>query len=124
MSVIQSLGSHLGLTYELLVAGANPRSVQAHVVVGTPGKVEGLIRGRALDAHWLKMLVIDEADLMIDDGGSGKTVLQIHNAMPKEIQVLLFSATWPPEVCKLAATIAPKASKIMVKKEDLTLKDI
>lgn len=123
--VIQRLGKNCGIEMELCVAGYNPKWVQAGIVVGTPGKLNDLIRRRALDVRWTTMFVIDEADHMIDQDQSGTQVISIRDALPKDgLQILLFSATWPEDVEAFADRMVPGASKIMVKKEELTLADI
>jgi len=74
----------------------------AHIVVGTPGRVlDHLARGTlALDA--LTTLVLDEADRMLDMGFADD-IAQVAERCPKVRQTLLFSATYPEGVAKLAA---------------------
>eukprot|EP00415_Alexandrium_ostenfeldii_P001549 UN1549 len=94
-------------------------------MVGTPGKVQDMLKKRVADPHGCKILVIDEADQMIDeDNQMGPQVFQIRHLLPQELQVLLFSATWPEHVEKFANKMVPGASKIKVKKEQLTLNTI
>lgn len=102
-----------------------PRSVAAHVVVGTPGKIQDLVKRKAIDSKWMRILVIDEADHMIDeDNQMGPQVMQIKNLLPAEMQVLLFSATWPDKVERFAQSMVSNAYRITVQKEDLTLNTI
>jgi len=62
---------------------------------------------------------------MIDeDNQMGPQVLQIRTMLPQELQVLLFSATWPEHVEQFAKRMVPKANTIKVQKEDLTLMTI
>jgi ATP-dependent RNA helicase DbpA len=65
-----------------------------HVVVGTPGRVEDVLRKGALDPRDITMLVLDEADRMLDMGFE-ETLREIVGRLPRERQSLLFSATWP-----------------------------
>src|SRR5689334_8404849 len=73
----------------------------AHIVVGTPGRIlDHLARGTlALDA--LNTLVLDEADRMLDMGFA-EDIEEVIEACPKARQTLLFSATYPAGVAKLA----------------------
>ena len=73
----------------------------AHIVVGTPGRIlDHLARGTlSLDA--LNTLVLDEADRMLDMGFADDIAYVIERC-PKARQTLLFSATYPPGVVKLA----------------------
>ncbi len=70
---------------------------QPHIVVGTPGRINDLIREQALFVHTASMLVVDEADLMLDMGFI-VDVDQIAARMPKELQMLVFSATIPEKL--------------------------
>ncbi|KYD11573.1 DEAD/DEAH box helicase [Heyndrickxia sporothermodurans] len=70
---------------------------QPQIVVGTPGRINDLIREQALFVHTAKTLVVDEADLMLDMGFL-YDVDQIAGRMPKELQILVFSATIPEKL--------------------------
>ncbi len=72
-----------------------------HIVVGTPGRVQELLHKRALDLSTLDLLVLDEADRMLDMGFE-KSIKDILKRLPKARQSLLFSATWPEEIRALA----------------------
>ena len=72
-----------------------------HVVVGTPGRVQELLRKRALDVRGLQVLVLDEADRMLDMGFEDQ-IREIVKATPKQRQTLLFSATYPDSIRELA----------------------
>ncbi len=87
----------------------------AHVVVGTPGRIiDHLERGHlALGA--LNTLVLDEADRMLDMGFFDD-IAKVAKQCPKERQTLLFSATYPEGITKLAQQFmrAPKEVKVQV----------
>lgn len=125
--VIQKLGKFTGVKLFLSVPQADrpPRSVNAQVIVGTPGKVQDLIKRRVINSSAMRIFVVDEADTMIDeDNQMGPQVLQIKNLLPSEIQVLLFSATWPDHVDKFARNMAYNPYRVTIQKEDLTLNTI
>ncbi|HEY9052130.1 MAG TPA: DEAD/DEAH box helicase, partial [Gammaproteobacteria bacterium] len=65
-----------------------------HVVVGTPGRILNHLEKEALKLGSLKILVLDEADRMLDMGFYDD-IMHIIEMMPKEKQTLLFSATYP-----------------------------
>ncbi|MCM2130095.1 ATP-dependent RNA helicase DbpA [Larsenimonas rhizosphaerae] len=73
----------------------------AHVLVGTPGRVEALLRKGSLSPDALSMLVLDEADRMLDMGFE-EVLEAIMSWLPVPRQTLLFSATWPEDVQALA----------------------
>ncbi len=83
----------------------------AHIVVGTPGRLrDHLERGR-LDISALKVVVLDEADEMLDLGFREDLEL-ILDASPKERRTLLFSATLPREIVRLAKQYQRDALRI------------
>lgn len=88
--------------------------VDAHVVVGTPGKVVDWLKRRLIDASNMKVFVLDEADNMVQEGGHRANSLLIKKTMPKACQALLFSATFPPEVVQFATKMVDNPDKILI----------
>ena len=74
----------------------------AHVVVGTPGRIMDLLERGSLQLDALNTLVLDEADRMLDMGFFDD-ISTVAKACPKQRQTLLFSATYPEGITKLAA---------------------
>ena len=72
-----------------------------HVVVGTPGRVQELLRKKALDLRGIRVLVLDEADRLLDMGFE-EPIREIIKATPKQRQTLLLSATFPETVRDIA----------------------
>ncbi|WP_369902593.1 DEAD/DEAH box helicase [Bacillus manliponensis] len=70
---------------------------QPHVVVGTPGRIKDLVEEQALFVHKASAIVVDEADLMLDMGFI-HDVDKIAARMPKNLQMLVFSATIPQKL--------------------------
>ncbi|MBM4762315.1 DEAD/DEAH box helicase [Bacillus sp. B15-48] len=70
---------------------------QPHIVIGTPGRINDLVKDQALHIHRAKMLVVDEADLMLDMGFL-HDVDQFAGRMPEKLQILVFSATIPEKL--------------------------
>ncbi|MGX5175355.1 ATP-dependent RNA helicase DbpA [Aliikangiella sp. IMCC44653] len=76
----------------------------AHIVVGTPGRIEEHVRKGNLNFDHLTTLVLDEADRMLEMGF--KPALEsIIAAMPRQRQTLLFSATFPKEIQAIAKQV-------------------
>lgn len=73
----------------------------AQVVVGTPGRVLDHLRRKSLLANWVDTVILDEADEMLDMGFI-QDIEAILSALPKDRQTMLFSATLPPDIKKLA----------------------
>lgn len=62
-----------------------------------------LTKRRTIDAGSFRIFVVDEADVMIDEAQQmGPQVVQVRKMLPENLQVLLFSATWPEHVEKFA----------------------
>nr|WP_250646435.1 ATP-dependent RNA helicase DbpA [Pseudomonas oligotrophica] len=74
----------------------------AHIVVGTPGRVQEHLRKGTLKLDGLNRLVLDEADRMLDMGFHD-AIAEIVEQTPARRQTLLFSATYPEDVEQLAA---------------------
>lgn len=73
----------------------------AQIVAGTPGRVNDLIRRGKLDLTRLRFLVLDEADEMLNMGFKDE-LDNILETVPKDKQTLLFSATMPKEIARIA----------------------
>ncbi len=68
-----------------------------HIVVGTPGRIQDLLAKKVLKLDALKVLVLDEADRMLDMGFE-EDIAAILKQAPRKRQTLLFSATWPESI--------------------------
>ena len=91
------------------------RQLQAgvHIVVGTPGRLRDHIERRALDVSGLKIVVLDEADEMLDLGFREDLEFMLE-AMPAEKRGLMFSATVPKGIATLARRYQRNAWRIEV----------
>lgn len=76
----------------------------ADIVIATPGRLIALIKMGNIDLSKVSFFILDEADRMLDMGFV-EDILQIERLLPKERQTLLFSATMPPKIKKLASKI-------------------
>ncbi|MGR4069700.1 ATP-dependent RNA helicase DbpA [Billgrantia sp. C5P2] len=85
----------------------------AHVVVGTPGRVEDHLRKGSLDLASLEILVLDEADRMLDMGFQA-TMEAIVAETPVERQTLLFSATYSDEIRRIAEKLMRDPAEVAV----------
>ncbi len=76
----------------------------AHIVVGTPGRIEEHLRKKTLKLDHVEMLVLDEADRMLDMGFQD-AIDDIVEKIPSNRQTLLFSATYPQEIEDIAMRV-------------------
>ena len=79
LSVIKQMSQFTGITSTLAIKESLPRgqSLGDHVIVGTPGTVQDLLRRRAIKPDHVAVLVIDEADVMLDQQGMGDQTIRI-----------------------------------------------
>jgi len=94
-----------------------------HIVVGTPGRLLDHLRRRSINLKQIKMLVLDEADRMLDMGFSND-IEQIIRQTSKEHQTMLFSATMPKAVRLLASKFLCDPVQINVQSKNITLEKI
>ena len=85
----------------------------AHVVVATPGRLRDHIQRGSVDLSGLRAVVLDEADEMLDLGFS-EDLEFILAAAPDDRRTLMFSATVPPAIAKLARTYQRDAERVQV----------
>ncbi len=103
-------------------AQANSLQFGAHIVVGTPGRIEDHLRKGTLSLAGLSTLVLDEADRMLDMGFQ-ESLDNIIEQTPKSRQTLLFSATFPDEIKSIAerVMIEPVMVKVDTAHDDSTI---
>lgn len=110
----------MGLKIQLAIAGTHTEKGQgldAHIVIGTPGKVVQWLKTKVINTKTIKVFVLDEADNMVSEGGHRANSLIIKKFMPKTCQSLLFSATFPEDVVKFADKMIHKPDKILIEQE-------
>jgi len=93
------------------------------ILVATPGRLLDLMDQKIVDISHIKILVLDEADRMLDMGFI-HDVKRIIAKTPAERQTLLFSATMPPDIAKLADKILKNPERIEVTPASTTVDSI
>ncbi|WP_236987424.1 ATP-dependent RNA helicase DbpA [Marinagarivorans cellulosilyticus] len=88
----------------------------AHIIVGTPGRIEEHLRKGSLVLNNVKNIVLDEADRMLDMGFQ-ETLDTILGFAPKQRQTLLFSATFPKEIESIAKRVMRSPTRIRVESQ-------
>ncbi len=106
---LEALGKHRGVKVTAVYGGAPmPRQVQqikdgAQIVSGTPGRVLDHLRRGTLDPAHIRTFVLDESDEMLSMGFLPQ-ITDIMGFLPESRQTLLFSATLPPDIRRMAET--------------------
>ena len=117
-NAVTPMAAHMvGLRIRLALAGETLErgdKVDAHIVIGTPGKVVDWLKRRMINTKTIKVFVLDEADNMVAESGHRANSLLIKNQMPKSCQCLLFSATFPDEVIAFAEKLVYNPDKILI----------
>jgi ATP-independent RNA helicase DbpA len=121
---IRKLSRHIHNIKVLTLCGGTPfkpqvlsLSHQAHIIVGTPGRVLKHIQQNNIDLQNINSLVLDEADKMLDMGFYDD-IMEIINSLPKKRQTLLFSATFEKNIEKLASNVLINPKIVKVENEE------
>jgi len=96
-----------------LRAQADSLAKGAHILIGTPGRIQDHLAKETLTLESIKTLVLDEADRMLDMGFYDE-IVKIGSNMPRSKQTLLFSATFPEKIEKLAKALLKQPLTIKV----------
>ena len=102
-----SVGRSLGFRTAVIIGGASEGSQKRaldkkpRIIIATPGRLLDFLEQRILNLSDVQILVLDEADRMLDMGFAPQ-INKILQVVPQERQTMLFSATIPPEILGLA----------------------
>ena len=99
------------------------RMVSPHIVVATPGKLEELIKQPAFNVKDLDVLVLDEADRLLDMGFE-QSLRNIMSSLPKQRRTGLFSATMTDGLSDLVKAGLRNPVRVVVKVEDATTNEV
>jgi ATP-dependent RNA helicase RhlE len=115
----EELGRHTQQRCVLVFGGVSPKpQIDAlrrgvDIVIATPGRLLDHMQERVVDLSQIEVLVLDEADRMLDMGFI-RPIRQIIKALPRQRQNLLFSATFSAEIRELASGLLHKPESIEV----------
>jgi len=117
---VAPMAAHMtGLKVQLALAGEmveRGKRVDAHLIVGTPGKIVDWMKRKTFITKNIKVFVLDEADNMVAESGHRANSLLIKKQMPKSCQSLFFSATFPDEVVQFATKMVYNPDKILIER--------
>jgi translation initiation factor 4A len=93
------------------------------IAVGTPGRVLQLLEKGALRNDRLCVLVLDEADELLSQGFQ-EQIAKLFRFMPRDVQIVLVSATMPPEVRALSEKFMRDPTRILLEPDELPVESI
>ena len=105
---LMGIGREIRLRTAVLIGGApsgpQKRAIanKPQIIIATPGRLIDHLQQKNIHLNDVRIIVLDEADRMLDMGFAPQ-INQIFRLLPKERQIMLFSATMPPEIMKMAA---------------------
>lgn len=127
-NVISSLNNFLKYKIKLLIGGSKNSDENIndnHVIICTPGKLLNTINNKKMNLENLKLLVIDEADEMLDEkAGFIEQIKNIVNNISKYTQIVITSATLKYNTLNITEKFMNDPLKIIVKNNELTLEGI
>ncbi|NP_001080632.1 DEAD-box helicase 19B S homeolog [Xenopus laevis] len=126
--VIEQMGQFSNIKLAYAVRGKKlerGHKIPEHIVIGTPGTVlDWCSKLRFIDPKKIKVFVLDEADVMIATQGHQDQSIRIQKMLPRDCQMLLFSATFEESVWRFAQKVVPEPNIIKLKREEETLDTI
>ncbi|KAM0892031.1 hypothetical protein ACQ4PT_026012 [Festuca glaucescens] len=129
--LMQAIGQFMSVQVHACVGG-NANSIGedirkldhgVHAVSGTPGRVCDMIKRGSLRTRSIKLLVLDEADEMLNKGFK-EQIYDIYRYLPPELQVVLVSATLPNDILEITSKFMTDPVRILVKRDELTSEGI
>ncbi|RLD23459.1 MAG: ATP-dependent helicase [Bacteroidetes bacterium] len=128
-SVFKTLGKHIKINSFCIHGGVDQDPQKealekgVDVLIATPGRMFDLVSQGALDLKRVEILVLDEADHMLDLGFI-KDIQDLMRHLPKKRQTLFFSATINDKIKKLAYSLVTNAIRIQISPKDPVAKNI
>lgn len=126
LNVVRSLGAYLNLNIQGVIGGKkiNLNEIsKANILVATPGRIFDLITKGMINMSTLKLIILDEADQMLDKGFK-EQISEIFKYVHPTTQISVYSATMPNDIIFLTDKFMKDPIKILIKKESLTLEGI
>ncbi len=100
----------------------NTRDVRdSQIVIGTPGRLQHMIREKAFDINKINLVVLDEADQLLNEDFVDQTK-KIIGCLSSSCQICIFSATLPREIISMTECFMKNPEKLLIRKERLSLK--
>lgn len=129
-SVVKAISAYMNISV-YCATGGNPlrediRAIEkgCQYLIGTPGRIYDLMNRNVLHRDHVRVLIMDEADQMLEDRFKEQVKCILEQGFPKETSVALFSATMPIEVIEVANEILQNPVRILVSADEVPLDGI
>lgn len=126
---LRKIGTSLNLRTAILIGGESiSRQIRdlhrnPQVIIATPGRILDHLKQRTLSLKEVSVLVLDEADRMLDMGFAPQ-LKRILYVLPHERQTMLFSATMPEEIIRIAKAFLKLPIRVEIARSGTTVKDV
>jgi ATP-dependent RNA helicase RhlE len=126
---MQKIGRGFGIRTAVLIGGApiynQKRAIREnpHIIIGTPGRIIDHLEQKTLRLHDVTILVLDEADRMFDMGFAPQ-INKILKVVPRDRQTMLFSATIPDGVVKIASNHMKLPVRVEIARSGTTAENV
>ncbi|WP_404330882.1 DEAD/DEAH box helicase [Mesobacillus maritimus] len=123
LAEVQKWGTGSGITSTSIIGGANPKrqldklKKSPHLIVGTPGRVNELIKQKKIKMHEVKTVVLDEGDQLLTPEHRNTVESIVKSTLADSRQVLLFSATLPDHTEQAARELTKDPEVIKIKQD-------
>ncbi len=127
--MLRAVGTPLGIRTAVLIGGESiGRQIQAlrrnpQIIIGTPGRLIDHLEQRTVSLRNIGILVLDEADRMLDMGFAPQ-LKRVVSALPRERQTMLFSATMPANIIRIAQDYLKLPTRIEIAPSGTTVKRV
>lgn len=128
--VAAAISQFMGITVHSATGGTNLREDTRAIdrgcqfLVGTPGRIFDLMDRNILKRDNIRVLVLDEADQMLEDRFKEQVLCILNKGFPKETQIALFSATMDTPVLEVASNLLSNPVKILISPDAVPLDGI
>ena len=127
--MLHKIAGSFGLRTSVIIGGApinrQIRNLRRnpHVIIGTPGRIIDHIEKKTINLREVNILVLDEADRMLDMGFEPQ-IRKILHVVPKDRQTMLFSATMPNNIVKIATQYMKQPTHVEVARQGSTAEGV
>jgi ATP-dependent RNA helicase RhlE len=126
---LKKIGESIGLKTAILIGGENPAkqhkalSLRPQIIIATPGRIIDHIENSNLSLSKVGILVLDEADRMLDMGFAPQ-IKKVLQSVPKQRQTMIFSATMPQAIIGIAKSYMSLPLRVEVAPSGTTVKSV